>query len=96
MKHKFQCEYCGEICDTIPEIEKHELTHKRYDEESFGKRLAKARIDKGLSQTKLAKLSGIDQGNIWNYENNKTTPKVTTLRLICLALEISSIELLGF
>ena len=96
MKPKFECEYCGELLDNVFSAERHELTHKPGDDNSFGKRLARARIDRELTQTRLSIISGVPQANIWSYENNKTSPKISTLELLCKALEISASELLGY
>lgn len=95
MKHKFQCEYCGVLFNVGIDAERHELTH-RVTSDSLGFRLAMARLNKGLSQSKLADITGVSQNNIYSYENNRTVPKVTTLKLLCKALDKTAFDLLGY
>ena len=40
----------------------------------------------GLSQNKLAHLSGISQPTLWSIENGKTNPKVGTLAALAKTL----------
>lgn len=62
----------------------------------FGKRLKEIRTQKGFSQCKLSKISGIPQSNIWLYENAGCQPTVFTIECLCGALGVTATELLGF
>lgn len=64
--------------------------------EPFGERLRRIRREKGIPQWKLAEKIGISQQQLCQYENGKTTPKLTIFEWICTALEVSATELLGF
>jgi transcriptional regulator with XRE-family HTH domain len=57
--------------------------------------LKKIRQDKGLSQLKLSKLSGVAQSSISEIESGKSNPNISTLRKLASVLEISLDELLG-
>lgn len=63
---------------------------------TFGDRLKAVREARGISQNKLAKVSGIPQSSISLFETGSTRPTVTTLEWICKALKVSATELLGF
>ncbi|WP_438962860.1 helix-turn-helix domain-containing protein [Nonlabens sp.] len=54
----------------------------------LGEHLRKLRSDKGISQEELAELSTINLRTIQRIENNETSPRKSTLELICEALEI--------
>ena len=43
---------------------------------SFGENLKKARIAAGLTQTELAKRTGVTERSIYNYEKNSRAPKI--------------------
>lgn len=62
----------------------------------FGERLKEIRKQKGFTQLKLAKKSGVSQMCISLYETGKFTPIVFTLECICGALGVTATELLGF
>lgn len=47
------------------------------------------RIRKGLSQSKLAEISGVSQPCIHYMENGKKEPTIRTLRKIAKALDVS-------
>lgn len=95
MKHTFQCEYCKRVFYSAINAAQHEQTHCNTND-SFGGKLAKARMNKGMSQRKLADITGVCANLICNYESNKVSPKVTTLELLCKALDVTAFELLGF
>ncbi|MBE3586625.1 MAG: helix-turn-helix transcriptional regulator [Thermoanaerobacter sp.] len=61
----------------------------------LGHNLKKIRQDKGLSQLKLSKLSGVAQSSISEIESGKSNPNISTLRKLASVLEISLDELLG-
>ena len=62
----------------------------------FGKRLRASRDKQGLSQSELARLSGVGQNQISNLEAGKK-PRVSldVVARLCLALHISADYLLG-
>ncbi|RMH85204.1 LexA family transcriptional regulator [Pseudomonas sp. AOB-7] len=64
--------------------------------ESLGKRIARLRRAKGLSQTALAAACGWDNGQarIGNYEHDKREPSISDLRILAAALDTTLIELL--
>jgi len=55
---------------------------------TIGPRLHLERIRRGVSQTELARKTGIAQANLSNIENGKQDITVSTLLQICLALDI--------
>lgn len=57
--------------------------------------LARLRKERGLTQTKLAKLSGVSQTYISDLEANKKKPTVPIVRKLAAALEVTISELLG-
>lgn len=61
----------------------------------FGSRLKKARKDKNVTQKELARVLGVAQSAIANYENNTRFPGLDTLREISDFLNISLDHLLG-
>jgi len=60
---------------------------------SFGERLKKARIDKGLSQKELADMLGVKQATITRYEKNINFPSQLVLKNIAekFKIDISSL-----
>lgn len=60
-----------------------------------GKKLEEARTNAGMSQRKLAELSGVSQNVISRYETGKTNPSDETVERICMILKVSkdSIEI---
>ena len=56
------------------------------DRERIGKRIAEIRRDKGLSQAKLAELTGIAPGNIARIETGKYSTGIDLLSKIADAL----------
>lgn len=59
----------------------------------FSETLRKLRTEQGLSQQKLAKLSGISQTAIYHWEKGDRNPKLEQVRRIADALEVSLSEL---
>lgn|SRR6056297_3308929 len=57
---------------------------------SFAQRLKKARTDKGLSQTELAKQVGIHYTQIGRYETKGAQPSADVLSKLANALGVSS------
>ena len=56
-------------------------------------RLKQIRLEKGLSQSKLADLSGIDTSNISRLESGGRTPNLQTIKKVADALKISLDEI---
>lgn len=56
-------------------------------------RLAEVRKAKGLSQEKLAKLSGVHRVTIARYESGKCLPNIRTLERLSDALKVNLGEL---
>lgn len=61
----------------------------------FKDRLKIARERKGISQSELAKLSGLQPSSISHFENGRREPSVKNIRRLCSALMCSSDFLLG-
>ena len=61
----------------------------------FSQNLIKLRKQKGLSQTKLAELSGLTQRVITHYENNSSNPPIENIEAIAKVLGVSINKLLG-
>lgn len=55
----------------------------------LGKRIVKARNDKGMSQEKLAANSGIDRSHMGFIEQGRRKPTLSTLFKIAKSLNIS-------
>ncbi|GIM48461.1 transcriptional regulator [Collibacillus ludicampi] len=55
----------------------------------IGARLKELREKKGLSQSELADLSGVERGTISRIENNHLTPSLSTLITLCSSLEVT-------
>lgn len=58
----------------------------------YGRRIKEMRIKRGLSQEELAELSKVNLRTIQRIENNETSPRGKTLKLIYEALELEPIE----
>lgn len=56
--------------------------------ESVGEQIVFTRVSKRLSQTELAKLSGVDRGNLARIESGQIVPRIDTLLKIFNALDI--------
>lgn len=63
--------------------------------EVFSDKLKRIRIDKGLTQKKIAKLLEISETGYAGYEQGYREPDFHTLIKICQILDISSDYLLG-
>lgn len=59
----------------------------------IGDNIAKARKKRGITQKKLAKMTGLSRGYIANIEEGKKYPKMKTLMLIAEKLEVDVEEL---
>lgn len=54
--------------------------------ETWGKKILKARMERGLSREQLAKRAGIAIRTLYNLEHGKRTPHGNTLRKLNAAL----------
>lgn len=61
----------------------------------LGNNLKKYRKIKGINQSELGNLVGVQQGTIANYENGNRTPTIEMLILLVKVLNVSIDELLG-
>ena len=63
--------------------------------EVFGQELRKARNAVGISQEKLALQVGLDRTYISMLERGLRQPTLTTIFLLCPALNLSSVEMIS-
>ncbi len=61
---------------------------KQISEYSLPERLKYLRSSRELSQSELAKLSGVSQSTIAQIESDRKDPSITTLKKIATALEV--------
>ncbi|MDO6849223.1 helix-turn-helix transcriptional regulator [Priestia megaterium] len=61
----------------------------------LGKRIAKLRKEKGLSQYELAERLGFSRGKLANYEQGSRQPDYDTLQIIATYFDVSTDYLLG-
>lgn len=61
----------------------------------FGERLIAAREKRGLSQTDLAKLAGLQPAAIGHFERDRRKPSFANVRALAKALNVASDYLLG-
>ena len=62
---------------------------------AIGENISRKLKEQGLSQNRLAKLSGVSQSNISSILSNTKSPSVDTIRLLADALGCTVAELLG-
>jgi transcriptional regulator with XRE-family HTH domain len=60
----------------------------------LGQNLKRIRLDKGITQTSIAKALGADRSFVSNIENGKTNPTLSTISSLAKALGVSTNELL--
>ncbi|MGN0444199.1 MAG: helix-turn-helix domain-containing protein [Acutalibacteraceae bacterium] len=63
---------------------------------TFSERLIEAMDARGVSQTELSKLTGIDKSLISNYRSGGYKPKQKNLYKIAVALNVSETWLMGY
>lgn len=56
---------------------------------AFGKRVKELRLQKGISQEKLANIAGLDRTYMTQVENGKRNLTIEKIRQICKGLNIS-------
>lgn len=56
---------------------------------AFGKRVKELRLQKGISQEKLANIAGVDRTYMTQVENGKRNLTIEKIRQICKGLNIS-------
>lgn len=64
--------------------------------ETIGTKITELRKQKALSQEELADSAKVNVRTIQRIENNETTPRGATLKLICDALEVTPDEIINF
>ncbi len=79
----------------MPRPMKHELPPLDLGEETLGERLARLRKERGYTQVELAKIIGIKQTIVSDYERARIRPHIEMAVRLALALEVSVDELLG-
>jgi transcriptional regulator with XRE-family HTH domain len=62
---------------------------------SFGHRLASIRQIRGLSQSDLAKRTGLKPSAVSHFETGRRLPAIHNLKVLCDALDISADYLIG-
>jgi transcriptional regulator with XRE-family HTH domain len=62
---------------------------------TLGKEIKKARIDQGLKQKELKERTGLSQKYLSQIENDAVDPRVSVLKKIAQALQVSTDSLLG-
>ncbi|BAB67183.1 helix-turn-helix domain-containing protein [Sulfurisphaera tokodaii] len=62
----------------------------------IGKRITEIREKKGISVTQLAKMAGISKSTLWEIENGKISPNISTLWSIANALGVTFGELITY
>lgn len=63
--------------------------------QEFGDRLVAAREARGLNQTDLAKLAGLQPAAIGHFERNRRKPSFANIRALAKALHVTADYLLG-
>ena len=64
--------------------------------ETIGTKITQLRKQKALSQEELADSAKVNVRTIQRIENNETSPRGATLKLICDALEVTPDEIINF
>ncbi len=59
-----------------------------YSAGNLAKRLARARTDKGLTQSELGRRLGVPQSHLSNIERGKTDPRVSSLLELARVLDL--------
>lgn len=62
---------------------------------TLGEKLKEARLAMNLSQTELAKLTGISERSLYTYEQLGITPRKSNVKKLAAALNVSASYLMG-
>ena len=62
---------------------------------TIGERIKKARVEKNLSTTELAKIWGKSQASITEIEKDRSTKQYEKLRELCDILDVSADYIIG-
>ena len=62
---------------------------------SVGSRLRALRVERGLSQERLAELAGVDRKLVYRTELGQTSPRLDAVALIAEALQVEIGDLVG-
>lgn len=65
------------------------------DENIFGERLKKTRLDRGLTQGQVQARTKLHWTAIAHFEKGRRTPSLANLRRLCEALDVSADYLIG-
>lgn len=61
----------------------------------FAERLKELRLEKHLTQTELAKETGLSQTGIGKWEANQRTPSIDVIIVLCKYFNVSSDYIIG-
>lgn len=78
--------------DAIPAQEKQDRRVGKKTREKHNNRLYDVRVEKNISQRKLAELSGLTRNTIMRIENGDVEPSIDSCRKICSALNVQVLE----
>lgn len=83
--------------EAYPNAIKKEVVEPKEDisREAMLQRVSDAMVKTGLTQGKIAEMTGINQSHISNYYCRKCTPSMESLAKLCVALNVSADYLLG-
>lgn len=65
------------------------LSERRQTNYTLGGRIRHAREALGMSPTEFARAVGVAKVSAWNWENDKTRPRASNIRLIAATLNVS-------
>ncbi len=78
--------------DNVPAQEKQDRRVGKKAREKHNNRLYDVRVEKNISQRKLAELSGLTRNTIMRIENEDVQPSLDSCRKICAALGVKVTE----
>lgn len=62
---------------------------------TVGENIKRIRKERGLTQKELGERLGMTQSAIWQFESDKTSPKIETVEKIATALDVTPYDLMG-
>ncbi len=71
------------------------MSNEIENQDLFGERLVAAREARGLNQTELAKLAGLQPAAIGHFEHTRRRPSFANIRALAKALGVTADYLLG-